>query len=322
MALQAEDTQLEDEELETTEQTVAEVEVTPSAAQDVAEVTEASDDVVETGAGPVFSAQTLELAARTGLDPDDYRDEAAFYRAVARQDRALAEHQRQFGGQRQQPTQSPVAPTQATTSQQVQALKRLELEKYFKSTPDGEIDPQIVAAYKDLHDATFGHLDTLSQQVAKYEVLNKKFEELEARHQFEEQRRFVAEWDSFFAEAGKGYEEKLGKGSQNEISQLNLMTRDAVVGTALALRQMDEDRGLKPLSNKQYGQRALLSVLGTETNAIARKEILAKAKARTGAALANSPIKKGPEKSKEDKAYQVFKEKAKKIGLISRGDED
>ena len=303
-----------DNEEDTEQLETSTVEATP--------VAPAADPVggdVDAGAGqPAFSAETLDLAGRYGLDPEDYKDEAAFYRAVARQDRATMEWQRSRESQSRQPSNIPAEKKE--TAQQ--ALKRLEFEKLFPKTADGEIDPAIVAACKAMDDHYHGLFEGTTKELAELRALKAEFEEHKQFRQSEEQRRFVQEWDTFFSGVGDDFKDKVGTGSQGDVSQNQLLLRDNIVQTALALKQVDIDRGFRPLSDKQYGQRALLSVIGpAETNAIARKDILNKAKKRSGAALNGANGRTAPTLDPRERAWQKFQEIGKKVGVYDN-DED
>lgn len=283
----------------------------------------------EADEAPAFSPRALELAGQTGLDPHDYKDEASFLRGVANYDRALREIQRQSMGQPKGDEQS--AQEKAQQAQERAALKRWEMK--LKNDGAGAIDDEIVNSFKSLDEHYHPQLEALYKEIDQLKSANKEYAEfrqaVEQQRQQEAQERLIDEWDQFFAAVPDGYQAKLGKGGLQELLNGHgthfINQRNEIVQLGELLRQRDVESGRRPLSRKEYGQRALHAVLGQETIATARKEILNKVKSRNnGAALAGTNGKaQTKERLKGDgKAWETFKKKGKELGLKIDDDED
>lgn len=311
-----------------TQDTAADAQIPADDVDDAADVQSSGGDD-DADAGSAWSSHALEIAGRYGYDLDDFKDEKAFFRHVAKRDRDMDELSRSLEARFKPADAKPSTPDTKLTPQEKAALKRLEIK--FNKGPNGEVDPEIVQAFTALNDHYHGTLEGLMKEVDELRSLKDDYGSF--RKSWDEQRqqeateRFVKEWDEFFGGVPEDFHDKIGKGTLQELHSAHatafLNNRDQIVALGESLRAQDEARGLRPLSRAQYGQRALAAVLGQDINAIARKQIISKAKTRTGAALAGANVKvqKKPTIG-EGKAWRTYQEKAAKLGIPTHDDGD
>lgn len=272
---------------------------------------------------PAFSPRAMELAAQTGLDPADYRDEAAFLRGVAAYDRSLNAYVREQQGRFQPKADDHSGQEAKAQAAQKAALKRWEMK--LKSDGVGAIDDDIINSFKSLDEHYHPQLEALMGQIEELKAANKEYGEfrksVEEQRQYEAQERLIQKWDRFFDSVGDEYHAKLGKGSLQQLANAHsthfLSARNEIVDFGEQLRQRDLAAGRRPLSDEEYGKRAVHAILGQETIATARKQILTQVKGRNGAALAGTNTKKANKKPLvgEGKAWETFRAKAKEVGL-------